>query len=98
MTNTAPCASITMMGMSSSVYRGAACPACHAQGRIDRCEACGGTGTLVCDLCNGSGSRVTPGESAKRVVCTCESGYFTCAACSGGTGVCGNCGGTGLLG
>lgn len=33
----------------------------------------------------------------RRVPCVCDSGYFTCAACSGGTGVCGRCAGTGML-
>jgi hypothetical protein len=82
-----------------SVYRGNACPDCRAEGRIERCEQCGGAGTLVCDLCGGRGTRVVrmEGGETRFAPCVCESGYYTCAACSGGTGVCGRCGGTGFL-
>ncbi len=78
-----------------SVYRGAPCPDCHAEGRINRCPDCAGVGTLLCDLCNGTGMRVAPGGL---VPCNCHSGHYVCATCSGGTGVCGRCGGTGFLG
>lgn len=81
-----------------SVYRGNACPDCNGQGRITECAVCGGSGTIVCDLCGGRGFRVVPTERvAQSVPCVCSSGYFTCAACSGGTGICGRCLGTGLV-
>lgn len=76
-----------------SVYRGAVCADCHGEGRITSCSACGGAGTLPCDLCHGNGVRRSPDGP---VPCVCQSGYFTCAACSGGTGVCGGCGGSGV--
>jgi hypothetical protein len=83
----------------SSVYRGSVCPDCGGDGRITQCEQCGGSGTLVCDLCHGNRERTVPSENGgmRRVPCVCEEGYFTCAACSGGTGVCGRCSGTGML-
>lgn len=81
-----------------SVYRGTACPDCHAEGRIDPCPQCSGTGTLVCDLCNGRGTRIVALKGERQVVpCVCQNGYYTCATCSGGTGVCGRCAGTGFL-
>jgi RecJ-like exonuclease len=81
-----------------SAYRGQPCPDCHAEGRIEACEACSGAGTLLCDLCGGNGvRRVVQDGEARTVPCLCHNGYFTCAACSGGTGVCGRCGGTGFL-
>ena len=81
-----------------SVYRGAACPDCRGEGRIEQCEPCGGVGTLACDLCGGTGSRMVPSDGPmKPARCVCERGYFTCAVCSGGTGVCGRCAGTGML-
>jgi hypothetical protein len=81
-----------------SVYRGAVCPDCRGEGRIGPCAECSGSGTLPCDLCSGTGSRVVRvDDETKRVPCVCEQGYFTCAACSGGTGVCGRCAGSGML-
>ena len=60
---------------------------------------CNGNGTLLCDLCGGDGVRTVPlGDGMQSVPCTCGNGYFSCAACSGGGGVCGRCGGTGFLG
>ncbi|MFO0759010.1 MAG: hypothetical protein U0359_21135 [Byssovorax sp.] len=81
----------------SSIYRGSVCPDCGGSGRIETCAACGGTGTLLCDLCTGSGQRTVQKDGAPMVVaCVCERGYFVCAACSGGTGVCGRCAGSGM--
>jgi hypothetical protein len=82
----------------SSVYRGNVCPDCGGEGRITDCTQCGGNGTIICDLCGGDGVRMAPSlEGERSSTCVCKSGYFTCAACSGGTGVCGRCIGTGFL-
>ncbi len=82
----------------ASIYRGEVCGDCHGEGRIERCEECNGNGTLPCDLCGGDGVRNLHMEgSAKSVPCICKTGFFSCARCSGGTGVCGRCAGTGFL-
>jgi hypothetical protein len=63
-----------------------------------QCKECSGNGTIVCDLCGGDGvRRGLAAEESQSMACVCKSGYFTCAACSGGTGVCGRCAGTGFL-
>ncbi|MFT3767064.1 MAG: hypothetical protein QM820_16325 [Minicystis sp.] len=81
-----------------SVYRGAVCPDCRGEGRIAACDQCSGSGTLPCDLCGGLGRRmVSKNGEGMRVPCVCQNGYYTCATCSGGTGVCGRCAGTGML-
>ena len=79
----------------SSIYRGGMCPDCDGGGRITDCAPCAGNGTLICDLCNGTGARIAPAGGGECVPCVCQNGYFICAACSGGTGVCGRCGGRG---
>jgi hypothetical protein len=81
-----------------SAYRSSPCPDCSGTGRIERCEACGGAGTLTCDICNGTAVRQVPKEKGGPLVpCLCEHGYYQCAACGGGTGRCGRCGGSGML-
>lgn len=85
------------MGSAYRAYRASACPDCGGEGRVPSCPQCEGAGRLKCDLCHGVGVRFALGGSAKGAPCICVNGHYECATCSGGTGRCGRCAGTGML-
>lgn len=74
-------------GSGTDPGTGATCGTCGGSGK-STCSYCGGTGSMTCDVCHGNPT-------------------FTCSWCKGalrhicpecwGEGVCGTCGGTGML-
>jgi len=60
----------------------------------ETCIACGGTGTVICETCYGSGKYWICGGDG--IIDYMPPGSQWCAACHG-TGICYTCGGSGVL-